>query len=167
MWVHLSPIVPPPLIGFGLNGYDQWFKRPSDRQSMARSLKTNYLLLALAVSVVLVVSLGGFAYYEHRVNTKDANQLAPVTVEQKLETDLEARAASLSKITSSSLTSALKDGNVAAISAIAGRLLDEPDIERVEVLDAHNNVLYARSNPAAHPTPAGPYVLQSNIRSTI
>jgi len=29
---------------------------------MARSLKTNYLLLALAVSTVLVLSLGGFAY---------------------------------------------------------------------------------------------------------
>jgi diguanylate cyclase (GGDEF)-like protein/PAS domain S-box-containing protein len=134
---------------------------------MARSLKTNYLLLALAVSAVLVLSLGGFAYYEHRVNTTDANQLTHVAVEQKLETDLEARAASLSKITSSSLTTALKEGNIAAIGAIAGRLLDEPDIERVEVLDAHNNVLYARSNPAAQPTAAGPYVLQSNIRSTV
>ena len=134
---------------------------------MARSLKTNYLLLALAVSAVLVLSLGGFAYYEHRVNTTDANQLTHVAVEQKLETDLEARAASLSKITSSSLTTALKEGNIAAIGAIAGRLLDEPDIERVEVLDAHNNVLYARSNPAAQPTAAGPYVLQTNIRSTV
>jgi diguanylate cyclase (GGDEF)-like protein/PAS domain S-box-containing protein len=134
---------------------------------MARSLKTNYLLLALAVSAVLVLSLGGFAYYEHRVNTTDANQLTHVAVEQKLETDLESRAASLSKITSSSLTTALKEGNIAAIGAIAGRLLDEPDIERVEVLDAHNNVLYARSNPAAQPTAAGPYVLQSNIRSTV
>jgi diguanylate cyclase (GGDEF)-like protein/PAS domain S-box-containing protein len=134
---------------------------------MARSLKTNYLLLALAVSAVLVLSLGGFAYYEHRVNTTDANQLTHVAVEQKLETDLEARAASLSKITSSSLTTALKEGNIAAIGAIAGRLLDEPDIERVEVLDSHNNVLYARSNPAAQPTAAGPYVLQSNIRSTV
>jgi diguanylate cyclase (GGDEF)-like protein/PAS domain S-box-containing protein len=134
---------------------------------MARSLKTNYLLLAMAVSAVLVLSLGGFAYYEHRVNTTDANQLTHVAVEQKLETDLEARAASLSKLTSSSLTTALKEGNITAIGTIAGRLLDEPDIERVEVLDSHNNVLYARSNPAAQPTAAGPYVLQSNIRSTI
>jgi diguanylate cyclase (GGDEF)-like protein/PAS domain S-box-containing protein len=134
---------------------------------MARSLKTNYLLLALAVSTVLVLSLGGFAYYEHRVNTTDANQLTHVAVEQKLETDLEARAASLSKLTSSSLTTALKEGNIAAIGTIAGRLLDEPDIERVEVLDSHNNVLYARSNPAAQPTAAGPYVLQSNIRSSV
>ena len=132
---------------------------------MARSLKTNYLLLALVVSAVLVLSLGGFAYYEHRVNTTDANHLTHVTVEQKLETDLEARAASLSKITSSSLTPALKEGNLTAIASIAGRLLDEPDIERVEVLDSHNNVLYARSNPAARPSAAGPYVLQSNIRS--
>jgi hypothetical protein len=134
---------------------------------MARSLKTNYLLLALAVSVVLVLSLGGFAYYEHRINTTDANELTHVALEQKLETDLESRAASLSKITSSSLTTALKEGNIGAIGTIAGRLLDEPDIERVEVLDSHNNVLYARSNPAAQPTAAGPYVLQSNIRSTV
>jgi diguanylate cyclase (GGDEF)-like protein/PAS domain S-box-containing protein len=134
---------------------------------MARSLKTNYLLTAMAVSAVLVLSLGGFAYYEHRVDTKDTNRLTHVTVEQKLEYDLEARAASLSKITSSSLTPALKEGNIGAIGTIAGRLLDEPDIERVEVLDAHNNVLYARSNPAAQPTATGPYVLQSNIRSAI
>jgi diguanylate cyclase (GGDEF)-like protein/PAS domain S-box-containing protein len=134
---------------------------------MARSLKTNYLLLALAVSVVLVLSLGGFAYYEHRINTTDANELTHVALEQKLETDLESRAASLSKITSSSLTTALKEGNIGAIGTIAGRLLDEPDIERVEVLDSHNNVLYARSNPAAQPTAAGPYVLQNNIRSTV
>jgi diguanylate cyclase (GGDEF)-like protein/PAS domain S-box-containing protein len=134
-------------------------------ESMARSLKTNYLLLALAVSAVLLLFLGGFAYYEHRVNTTDANHLTQVAVESKLETDLEARAASLSKITSSSLTTPLKEGNTDAIGSIAGRLLDEPDIERVEVLDAHNNVLYAHSNPATRPTAAAPYVLQSNIRS--
>jgi diguanylate cyclase (GGDEF)-like protein/PAS domain S-box-containing protein len=134
---------------------------------MARSLKTNYLLLALAVGAVLALFLGGLAYYEHRVNTTDANQLTYVTVEQKLESDLESRASSLSKITSSSLAPALKEGNNAAVAAIAGRLLDERDIERVEVLDARNNVLYAGSNPAAQPTSGGPYVQQSNIRSTI
>src|SRR5450432_3745369 len=112
---------------------------PNGWLSMARSLKTNYLLLALAVSAVLALFLGGLAYYEHRVNTTDANQLTYVTVEQKLESDLEARASSLSEITSSSLAPALKDANNAAVAAIAGRLLDERDIERVEVLDAHNN----------------------------
>jgi diguanylate cyclase (GGDEF)-like protein/PAS domain S-box-containing protein len=140
---------------------------PNGWLSMARSLKTNYLLLALAVSAVLALFLGGLAYYEHRVNTTDANQLTYVTVEQKLESDLEARASSLSEITSSSLAPALKDANNAAVAAIAGRLLDERDIERVEVLDAHNNVLYAGSNPAAQPASGGPFVLQTNIRSTI
>jgi diguanylate cyclase (GGDEF)-like protein/PAS domain S-box-containing protein len=131
---------------------------------MARSLKTKYLLLASAVSAVLALILGGLAYYDHRVNTADANQLTYVTVEQKLETDLEARATSLIKITSSSLATALKDGNNAAIATIAGRLLDEHDIERVEVLDARNNVLYSGSNPAARPTSSGPFVVQSNVQ---
>src|SRR5277367_3872370 len=131
---------------------------------MARSLKTKYLLLASGVSAVLALILGGLAYYDHRVNTADANQLTYATVEQKLETDLEERASSLIKITSSSLATALKEGNNAAIATIAGRLLDEHDIERVEVLDAHNNVLYSGSNQAARPTTAGPYVLQSNVQ---
>src|SRR3974390_3683829 len=99
------------------------------RQSMARSLKTNYLLLALGVSAVLALILGGLAYYEHRVNTADANQLTYATVEQKLEADLEARGRSLINITSSSLAAALKQRNNAAIAAIAARLLDERDID--------------------------------------
>src|SRR6516162_7486072 len=133
------------------------------RRSM-RSLKTNYLLLALGVSAVLALILGGLVYYEHRVNTVDANQLTYATVEQKLEADLEARGRSLINITSSSLAVALKQGNNAAIAAIAARLLDERDIERVEVLDAHNNVLYSGSNPEARPTASGPFVLQSNVQ---
>ena len=131
---------------------------------MARSLKTNYLLLALGVSAVLALILGGLAYYEHRVNTADANQLTYATVEQKLEADLEARGRSLMNITSSSLAAALKQGNNAAVAAIAARLLDERDIERVEVLDAHGNVLYSGSNPEARPTASGPFVLQSNVQ---
>jgi diguanylate cyclase (GGDEF)-like protein/PAS domain S-box-containing protein len=131
---------------------------------MARSLKTKYLLLASGVSALLALILGGLAYYDHRVNTADANQLTYATVEQKLETDLEERAGSLIKITSSSLATALKEGNNAAIATIAGRLLDERDIERVEVLDAHNNVLYSGSNPGARPTNSGPYVVQSNVQ---
>jgi diguanylate cyclase (GGDEF)-like protein/PAS domain S-box-containing protein len=133
-------------------------------QSMARSLKTNYLLLALGVSAVLALILGGLAYYEHRVNTADANQVTYATVEQRLEADLEARGRSLINITSSSLAAALKQRNNAAVAAIAGRLLDERDIERVEVLDAHNNVLYSGSNPEARTTASGPFVLQSNVQ---
>ena len=51
---------------------------------MARSLKTKYLMIAMAVSAVLALLLGGFAYYEHRVNTADANQLTYATVAQKI-----------------------------------------------------------------------------------
>jgi hypothetical protein len=105
--------------------------------------------------------LGGLAYYEHRVNTSDANQLTYATVEQKLESDLEARARSLSNITSSSLAPALKEGNNAAVAAIAARLLDEHDIERVEIWGGNNTVLYSGSNPEARPTTAGPFVLRT------
>jgi diguanylate cyclase (GGDEF)-like protein/PAS domain S-box-containing protein len=140
----------------GLSAENGW-------QSMARSLKANYLLLALAVSAVLALILSGFVYYEHRVNTSDANQLTYATVEQKLESDLEARASSLSNVTSSSLAAAFKEGNNAAIASIAGRLLDERDIERIEVRDARGNILYSGSNPAARATASGPYVLQSEV----
>src|SRR5580692_11291274 len=103
--VHEPQIVPSPLMGVGLNGYDYRLRDGGLRQSMARSLKTNYLLLALGVSAVLALILGGLAYYEHRVNTSDANQLTYATVEEKLENDLQARARSLSNITSTSLAS--------------------------------------------------------------
>ena len=111
---------------------------------MARSLKTKYLLLALAVGAVLSLLLGGLAYYEHRVDTADVNQLTYATVAQKLEADLETRASSLSEITGTSLAPALASGNKVAIASIAERLLDERDIERVEVLDAHGTVLFQR-----------------------
>ena len=44
---------------------------------------------------MLSLLLGGLAYYEHRVDTADVNQLTYATVAQKLEADLEARASSL------------------------------------------------------------------------
>jgi PAS domain-containing protein len=133
---------------------------------MARSLKTNYLLLALGVSAVLLLILSGLAYYEHRVNTSDANQLTYATVEQKLETDLEARAASLSNTTSSALGLVTrKEGNSAAIALIAGRLLDERDVVRVEVTDARNNILFSGSNPAARQSDSGPLVMQRDLQN--
>src|ERR1700761_4712090 len=130
---------------------------------MARSLKTNYLLLALGVSAVIALILGGLGYYEHRVNTREANQLTYTTVEQKLETDLAARAQSLSNITSATLAPAVKEGNMASVAMIAGRLLDERDIQRVEVRDAHDKLLYSGSNPDARPTDLGPFDLKSDV----
>src|SRR5271169_4485188 len=112
---------------------------------MARSLKTKYLLLALAVGGVLSLLLAGLAYYEHRVDAADVNQLTYATVAQKLEADLETRASSLSEITGTSLAPALGSGNKAAVTSIAERLLDERDIERVEVSDARGTVLLSRA----------------------
>src|SRR3979411_2277993 len=118
---------------------------------MARSLKTKYLLLALAVGAVLSLVLGGLSYYEHRVNAADVNELTYATVAQKLEADLETRASSLGEITGTSLAPALGSGNKAAVASIAGRLLDERDIERVEVMDGPGQGRVRRGGP---PPPA-------------
>jgi diguanylate cyclase (GGDEF)-like protein/PAS domain S-box-containing protein len=132
---------------------------------MARSLKTKYLLLALGVATALSLLLAGLSYYEHRVDTADISQLTHTAVEQKLEADLEARADSLSKITGALLAPAMTTHNQAAVTAIAERLLEERDIERVEVRDPHGAVLFTGSNAVADADGAGPFVLQSSIRS--
>jgi len=133
---------------------------------MARSLKTKYLLLALAVGAVLSLLLGGLSYYEHRVDAADVNQLTYATVAQKLEADLETRASSLSEITGTSLAPALASGNKVAVASIAERLLDERDIERVEVLDAHGAVLFRGGDPAAQQS-GDWFVFQSTIHSNL
>jgi PAS domain S-box-containing protein len=117
--------------------------------SMAQSLKTKYLLLALGVGAGLSLLLGGFAYYEHRIDSADVSQLTYATVEQKLEGDLEARANSVGKVTGTLLTTAFAAHNTAAIASIAGRLLEERDIERVEVTDAHGATVFSGETPRA------------------
>jgi diguanylate cyclase (GGDEF)-like protein/PAS domain S-box-containing protein len=141
-------------MGLGVNGY---------HPSMAKSLKTKYLLLALGVGAGLSLLLGGFAYYEHRIDTADINQLTFATVEQKLEADLEARANSVSAVTGALLAPALAAGKNTAIASIAARLLEERDIERVEVTDAHGAVLFSGSNPQALKAAAGPFLVKSSI----
>jgi len=133
---------------------------------MARSLKTKYLQLALAVGAVLSLVFGGLAYYENRVNSADVNQVTYATVAQKLEADLETRASSLSEITGTSLAPALSSGNKAAVTSIAQRLLDERDIERVEVLDAHGAVLFSGGDPAVLQS-GDWFVFQSTIHSNL
>jgi diguanylate cyclase (GGDEF)-like protein/PAS domain S-box-containing protein len=133
---------------------------------MARSLKTKYLLLALAVGAVLSLLLGGLSYYEHRVDAADVSQLTYATVAQKLEADLETRASSLSEITATSLAPALSSGNKTAVASIAQRLLDERDIGRVEVLDARGAVLFRGGDPAAQAT-GDWFVFQSTIHSNL
>ncbi len=133
---------------------------------MARSLKTKYLLLALAVGGGLSLILGGLAFYEHRVDAAYVNQLTYATVAQKLEADLETRASSVSEITGTSLAPALVSGNKAAIASIAGRLLDERDIERVEVLDAADSLLFSGGDAATRRT-GDWFVFQSTIHSNL
>ncbi len=119
---------------------------------MAQSLKTKYLLLALGVGAGLSLLLGGFAYYEHRIDSADIARLTYATVEQKLEGDLEARGNSVGNVTGALLASAFAAHNTAAIASIAGRLLEEHDIERVEVTDARGVVVFSGSSPQSEPT---------------
>jgi diguanylate cyclase (GGDEF)-like protein/PAS domain S-box-containing protein len=133
---------------------------------MARSLKTKYLLLALAVGAVLSLLLGGLSYYEHRVDAADVNQLIYATVAQKLEADLETRASSLGEITGTLLAPALGSGNKAAAASIAERLLDERDIDRVEVLDGSGTVLFSGGDPATQ-TAGDWFVFQRTIHSNL
>ncbi|GAC1302178.1 MAG: hypothetical protein NVSMB10_02830 [Steroidobacteraceae bacterium] len=130
---------------------------------MARSLRTNYLLTALAVGLTLALLLAGLSYYEHRIDTADINQLTHAAVEQKLEADLEARAESLAKITGALLAPALAAGNKASVSTIAGRLLEERDIERVEVRDARGAVLFSGQNATGDSSQRGPLVLKTSV----
>jgi diguanylate cyclase (GGDEF)-like protein/PAS domain S-box-containing protein len=141
-------------MGFAVNEY---------HPSMGQSLKAKYLLLALGVGAGLSLLLGGFAYYEHRINAADINQLTYATVQQKLEGELEARAESVSKVMSALLSTALGSRNKTAIASIATRLLEERDIERVVVTDAHGSVLFAGSNPAVPPTTSEPLVVNTSI----
>jgi diguanylate cyclase (GGDEF)-like protein/PAS domain S-box-containing protein len=152
-------------MAFGMNGYHSSMKRLGGLEEgvMARSLKTKYLLMALLVGTALALLLAGLSYYQHRVDTADINQLTHAAVEQKLEADLEARADSLSKITGVSLAPALSAGNKTAVSSIAERLLEERDIERVEVRDARDGVLFTGSNAVEDKSGRGPFVLQRVI----
>jgi diguanylate cyclase (GGDEF)-like protein/PAS domain S-box-containing protein len=133
---------------------------------MAKSLKTKYLLLALAVGGVLSLVLTALAYWEHRVDAADVNHLTYATVAQRLEADLETRASSLSEITGSSLAPALSAGNKGAVASIAERLLDERDIEKVEVLDVHGTLLFSGGNPAPQ-QPGDWFAFQSTIHSAL
>ena len=106
----------------------------------------------------------GFAYYEHRIDTADINQLTYATVEQKLEGELEARADSVSKATGALARPGARFAATAPLSHRSqARLLEERDIERVEVTDAHGAVLFAAAIRAIPPTTIEPFVVKSSI----
>jgi diguanylate cyclase (GGDEF)-like protein/PAS domain S-box-containing protein len=115
---------------------------------MAKSLKTNYVLLALAVVVLLASILGSLAYYEERSDTTAVKYLTAATVGRKLEADLTERAQHLGSRASGLLAGTLTAGNLAGTKAIGERLLQESDVERVEVADATGTELFAASRGA-------------------
>jgi len=129
---------------------------------MPQSLKTKYWMLALGAGAGLSLLVGGFAYYQHRIDAADINELTHATVEQKLEGELEARAEGISKVTGALLAPAIGSGDGAAVASIAGRLLEERDVERVEVEDARGAVLFTGINPLRQAA-KGPLVVRSDI----
>ena len=110
---------------------------------MAHSLKTNYLLLALAVVALIASLLGTLAYYERRIDTTDVNRLTAATVGTNLEADLAERAQKLGLRSATLLAGPLHANNTAATRAIAERLLQESDVERVEIADTNGRIIYS------------------------
>ena len=109
---------------------------------------------ALGVGAGLSLLLGGMIYYQHRVDAADTGRLTYATVERLLAEDLEVRANSLAKSSAALLTPAVEAANGGAIAAIGTRLLDEPDVERVEVTGPAGAVLWSGTLPAAQRDPA-------------
>jgi len=141
-------------MGRGVNEYHSW---------MPHSLKARYLLIALAAGAALAVLVGGFAYYQHRLDSAHLDRLTTAAVEQKLESELEARGRSVSGVTGALLEPALAPGHTSEVAAIAGRLLEERDVERVEVTDARGEVLYSGSNPGVRSSARGPMIIDTTI----
>ena len=130
---------------------------------MAHSLKTNYLLLALAVVTLLASLLGTLAYYERRIDSSDVNRLTAATVGQNLEADLAERAQKLGLRSAAVLAGTVRSGNTAATRAIAERLLQESDVERVEVSNASGAIVYSGGTQDAPPgAAASESVLREN-----
>jgi diguanylate cyclase (GGDEF)-like protein/PAS domain S-box-containing protein len=133
---------------------------------MAQSLKTNYVLLALAVVVLLASILGSLAYYEQRTDTTAVNYLTAATVTRKLEADLAERAQHLGGRASGLLAGTMSGGNQTGTRALGERLLQEPDVERVEIVDAAGAPVFTgnRGARADGAPPAGVPSAQIPIR---
>jgi len=130
---------------------------------MASSLRTKYLLLALAVVASLSVLIGGLAYLEHRTDAASVRALANGTVAKKLEANLEARAHEVSLVAAARLATPLKEGNAASTAAIGRTLLQLPDVARVEVLDRSGKVIFSSRGGALAAAHSGPYKLATPI----
>ncbi len=135
---------------------------------MAKSLKTKYLLLALGFGAGIALLFGGFAYYEHRIDSADINQLAYAAVARGLESDLEARTDALGRQTGSLLAPALASGNRAAVASIVAPLLEHGDIEQVDVMDASGGVVFtARASPDGSPPASEPVLEPVSVKIAI
>jgi diguanylate cyclase (GGDEF)-like protein/PAS domain S-box-containing protein len=134
---------------------------------MAQSLKSNYLSLALSAIVLLSLLVGSLAYYEHKVDTNDAQSLAAAAFALKLEEQLEARATSLGRLSTTVLAPALDRGDVAAAAAIGRRLLQERDVERVEIVDASGAVVFTDTHLEGGRPERGAYALHLPVSAEV
>jgi diguanylate cyclase (GGDEF)-like protein/PAS domain S-box-containing protein len=145
-----------PLIPIGVNEY---------HPKMAKSLKTKYLLLAFGVGAGLSLLIAGFAYYEHRIDATDSKRLTYTTVEQGLEIELRAHADDLVKDASALLAPAFASGDGAAIDSIAGRLLEQRDVERVQITNVRGDIVFTGHDaPNAHRPALAPLIVKIAIQ---
>jgi diguanylate cyclase (GGDEF)-like protein/PAS domain S-box-containing protein len=136
-------------------------------KTMAQSLKTNYLFIASGGILLLSLLVAGFAFYEHRADTSDAQSLAGAAVDRKLEAELEQRAMSLASISGALLSGTLGAGDAAATTAVGRHLLDQRDVERVEIVDRNGAIVFAGEHVQSGHSERGPFALQVPIELTV
>ncbi len=141
-------------MGGSVNGY---------HSSMAQSLKTKYLLAALGIGGALCLFLSAMAYYQNRIDTVEIDQLAYAAAEHALESDLEAHARSLGRVTAAMLAPALAERDGAAVAAVARELLAAGDVDGILVRDAGGAVVFEAAGPAAPAAAADSLVLDTPI----
>ena len=134
---------------------------------MAQSLKTNYLLLALGVILPLSPLLGGLAYYELRVDTSVVKEITDAAVGQRLEAELEQRAMSLGKVAAANLGRSLGAGDLRGTESVAQRLLEQPDVERVEITDSSGALRFSGAQPQHSAAARGDYALQIPVTTDV
>jgi diguanylate cyclase (GGDEF)-like protein/PAS domain S-box-containing protein len=127
---------------------------PSGGFAVARSVKSKYLLTTLYAGALLSLLIGALIFYDYRTDVKQLYGATYSTIERNLEVQLENRARELGGNFTPELASVIEQRNPANLRLIAGRLLIEPQVERVELQNARGETLFAQANaPASHREP--------------
>ncbi|NNM62828.1 MAG: HAMP domain-containing protein, partial [Steroidobacteraceae bacterium] len=130
---------------------------------MASSLRNKYLLLALSAVTAITCLLGGLAYLEHRTDAASISALANGTVAEQLESGLEARARTLSRVAAMRLAGPMKAQDAAATARVGRRLLKFADVASLQVLDDHGRVVFSGRGEAPAAGTRKPYTYESAL----